>query len=113
MGDVEQSQEPTALNVKTLKGEEGVKGEHEEIEECDRPIQINEDAVQHISGYSEEETMKWINEFEMQWIEDNQIQTLGIAPKKRSLTPYLLFATDQRRKLPDGGKGTKVSMTMK
>lgn len=57
--------------------------------------------------------MKWINEFEMQWIEDNQIQTLGITPKKRSLTPYLLFATDQRRKLPDGGKGTRVSMTMK
>ena len=75
MGDVELSQHSASrLNIKTLKGEDGglgVKGDPEEIEPCDRAVVVNEDAVQHISGYTEEETMRWINEFEMQWIEDN------------------------------------------
>jgi hypothetical protein len=64
MDDVQEEEEHADHSkIKTLKNESGTKDE--DIEDCDKRIAINEDAVQHISGYTEEETMKWINEFEM------------------------------------------------
>ena len=43
-------------------------------------------------SYTEEEVMQFIKEFEVEWAADNSITTLAFAPKKRSLTPYMLFA---------------------
>jgi hypothetical protein len=64
-------------------------------------------------SYSEEEVLAWIYEYEKEWSEDNQISTLAFAPKKRALTPYMLFATSERKKLPNGGKGVKIADTAK
>ena len=38
---------------------------------------------------------------------------MAFAPKKRALTPYMLFASAERKKLPDGGKGVKITDTMR
>ena len=56
--------------------------------------------------------MRFIKEFEVEWAADNSIATLAFAPKKRSLTPYMLFAHAERKKLPNGGKGKKITESM-
>ena len=59
-------------------------------------------------SYTEEEVLQWINEYENEWAEDNQINSLAYAPKKRALTPYMLFTTSERKKLPNGCKSFKI-----
>ena len=71
------SEEPSTTLSQAQRVKKEVKAEfrkiqngEEEIEEADKPLKVNE-VMPKISGYSEEETMKWINEFELQWVEEN------------------------------------------
>jgi hypothetical protein len=56
-------------------------------------------------SYTEEEVMQFIKDFEVEWVKDNSIATLAFTPKKRGITPYMLFAYQERKRMPNGGKG--------
>ena len=62
--------------------------------------------------YTEEDIERFIQEYETVWTEENNIATLSFAPKKRALTPYMLFAFSARKLLPNGGKGVKITESM-
>ena len=64
-------------------------------------------------AYSENDIDKFIKDYEVAWCEENAINTLQFQPKKRSLTPYMLFASNQRKFLPNSGMGVRVSDTMR